>query len=108
MTDAIDVLNERDDVAKTEYTRHKADTNDQVTIELWHDTESLQRIAERAMTGVRSQKGMQKLAEDEAIAVRETRIDTFTGIDALYPDIVECLKEEIDKSEDYEYNRRDW
>ena len=94
MSDPIDVLNERDDVAKTEYTRYEADTNDQVTVELWHDTESLQRIAERAMTGVAlSQKGMQNLAEDEAIAKRETRIDTWADIAALYPETVKRLED---------------
>jgi len=91
MLDAIKSLNDRDDEGR-------------VTVEMWHDTESLQRIAERAMTGIAlSQKGMQNLAEREALAVSETTIDIHTEMDALYPDIVEQLKEEVDHDQDYEY-----
>ena len=47
------------------------------------------------MTGVAlSQKGMQNLAEDEAIAKRETRIDTWADIAALYPETVKRLEDD--------------
>jgi len=102
MDDLIERLDERDDVAKTEYEQHRADEG-RVTVEMWHDTEALQRIAERAITGIAlSQKGMQKLAEDEALVIRETRMENVP-VKSLYPDIVEQLKEESDKNEDYEY-----
>ncbi len=103
MPTAIEYLEERDDVAKTEYTRVSKDEGE-VTIEMWHDTESLQRIAERSITGVAlSQKGMQKLAEREALAVRKTT----TSFEAMYPDVLDRLKDEYDSDAEYEYKRND-
>jgi len=93
MKSKIEVLNERDDVAKTEYQQYRADEGE-VTVELWHDTESLQRIAERVITGTTlSQKGMEKMAKDEALATRETRIDLSERLDILYPKTVNEFEE---------------
>jgi len=104
MDDIIEQLDERDDVSKTEYDQHRTGEG-RVTVEMWHDTDALQRIAERAITGaVLSQKGMQKLAEDEALIIRETRMENVP-VKSLYPDIVEQLKQESEKNEDYEYRR---
>ncbi len=93
MEDVIERLDERDDVAKTEYEQHSVNEG-RVTVEMWHDTEGLQRIAERAITGVAlSQKGMQKLAENEALVVRETNIDAYTDLRALYPEVSKKIEE---------------
>jgi len=93
MVDVIEILEDRNDVAKTEYEHYRADEGD-VKVEMWHDIESLQRIAERAMTGTAlSQKGMQNLAEKEALAIRETTFDTYTDIRALYPNISEMWED---------------
>lgn len=93
MSDAIDALEDRDDIARTKFTRR--DDEGRVTVEMWHDTQSLQRIAERAMAGVAlSQKGIEKMAEREALAVRETRIDIHAEVGSLYPDIVEQLEDD--------------
>jgi len=93
MVDVIEVLEQRDDVAKTEYEQHRVDEG-RVTIEMWHDTEGLQRIAERAMTGVAlSQKGMENLAKEEALVTRETKVNTYTDLRALYPNVSEQLED---------------
>jgi hypothetical protein len=84
MSDLIDQLNDRDDVAKTEYVRYEADTNDEIEIEMWHDSEGLQRIMERAINGVSSEKGLRKFAEEEAIVIRKTRSETFPDLEELY------------------------
>lgn len=99
MTSAIESLEERDDVEKTEYTRTVVDKGE-VTVEMWHDVESLQRIAERAITNVaRSQKGMEKMAEQKALAIRKTT----TSFKSMYPKVLDRLKEEAEQNEDYEY-----
>jgi len=101
MPNAIEYLEERDDVVKTEYTRTVVEEGE-VDVEMWHDIESLQRIAERVITGVAtSQKSMKKLSEDEALAVRKTT----TSFKAMYPKVLDRLKEELEKNEDYEYTR---
>lgn len=103
MTDVIELLNERDDVEKTSYTRLDADDG-KIKVELWHDTEGLQVLFEKAMDGLYSERGLQKCAKKRALVVRETRIENVP-FETLYPDIVEHLKEVSDHDEDYEYQR---
>lgn len=103
MTTAIEHLEERDDVVKTEYTRTEVGEGE-TEVEMWHDIDSLQRITERVITGTAlSQKGMEKLSKKEALAVRKTT----TSFKAMYPKVLDRLKEEAYKSDNYEYKRSD-
>jgi len=79
MSDPIEYPNERDDVAKTEYTRRHVDKG-RVTVELWHDAEGLQAIFQKAMDGVVSPRGLQEYAKERALA-------------SLYPETVERLED---------------
>jgi hypothetical protein len=95
MVDTIEYLNERDDVEKTEYQRRKVG-EEHITVELWHDPEGLQAIFQKAMDAGHSPRGIQEFAKERALAVRETRLSNDARMSAMYPDIVEQLKEEAD------------
>jgi len=103
MPNAIEYLEERDDVKKTEYTRLSDDQFSHVKVEMWHDVEGLHYLFERARQGNNSTKGLNKVAEERALAVRETT----TLFKAMYPKVLDRLKEESEKNEDYEYKRSD-
>lgn len=105
MDDAIEDLNERDDVEKTEYT-YRDEEDGRVKVEMWHNSEALQRIFQRSIDGLVSPHGLREFAEEQAIIVRETRI-VNPPVNPARPDIVERLKEESEHNEDYEYRRKD-
>lgn len=90
MSEAIDYLEARGDVAKTEYSYYDDDGDVQVTIEMWHDTDQLQSLFQRAMNIDVTKQGLQKMAKERAIAVRTTR----ETLDALYPELVEQFEDE--------------
>jgi hypothetical protein len=107
MSDPIEYLDERDDVEKTEYKRYRVDEGE-VTVELWHDAEGLATIFKKAMDNVVSPRGLQDFAKEQALAVRETRVDSsvqYQDIEDFYPNIAEQLKEAADDNRDYEYER---
>lgn len=75
MSEAIERLEERDYVVKTEYTRYVPDDGGEVAVEVWHDLDGLQKLFERVLGPTVSEKAVRKHAEKTALAVRKTTID---------------------------------
>jgi len=113
--DTIEHIDNRDDVVKTEHTRRTPSA--EVTVEMWHDAESLGDLLIEFLEGPPvSPNAILDSAEDRALAVRETRIDSTKKLETLYPDVtedmdmeipsddlVEELKECQDSETDYDY-----
>lgn len=95
MTDAFELLKERDDVVKTEYQRQTLDRG-KITVELWHNAEGLQNVAEEALTRVTSTRAMQECAKQHAIVVRETVVDESSHkvLESLYPELMDEFESE--------------
>lgn len=72
MSEAIERLEERDYVVKTEYTYYIADDGDEVAVEVWHDLDGLQKLFERVLGPTVSEKAVRKHTEKTALAVRKT------------------------------------
>lgn len=94
MSEAIDYLENRSDVAKTTYSYYDDTDDAQVTVEMWHTTDQLHHLFNKAMELDTSKRGLQRYAKEQAIATRTVR----ESLSALYPDVVQQF-EDRDESE---------